>query len=232
MKTTLIAAAGLAMFAGTSLGTTYNDPAGDLFTGAGGGILDILALDVTNDATNISFTFHLAGDPIATDWGKYMVIMDTVPGGDTGGNGWGRPIGLASGADHWMGSWVDSGNGGEVYSYAGSWPFPPNHATWNGTAVGMTISKTNSSVTVSFPMAWIGVGFGDLIFFDAFTSGGGGGDGAIDSVANASPSVFDWGDYYQAGGQNPVLTYQVVPTPGAAGLAGLAGALALRRRRR
>lgn len=230
MNRSLIAAAGLALVAGSALGASFSDAGGD--TNFPFGFLDILSMDVTNDATNISFKFNLNGDPVATDWGKYMVIMDTVSGGDTAGNGWNRPIGMATGADYWMGSWVDGGNGGEVYTYAGAWPSPPTHATWAGTAAGMSITKDSSSVTVSFPLAWIGVGDGDSVLFDAFTSGGGGGDGAIDSAANPTPSVFDWGDYYQAGNNTPLLKYIVtIPTPGAAGLAGLAGLIGLRRRR-
>src|SRR5262245_16369513 len=97
--------------------TVFNDPANDVFTGAGGGILDILSLEADNDASTLTLKMTLAGDVGATDWGKYMVIMDTVPGGDTTGNGWARPISMTSGADYWLGSWVDNLNGIQKFNW-------------------------------------------------------------------------------------------------------------------
>lgn len=205
----------------------YPDSVGDVFTGAGGGILDIVSLEVTNDATSISFKFTLAGDVVATDWGKYMVIMDTVPGGDTGGNGWNRPINMVSGADYWIGSWVDSGNGAELYNWGGSWSL--TEATYNAAPNNdISISKTTNTVTITTLLSNLGLGHGDVVLLDAFTSGGGSGDGAIDSLGNPNQQVGDWG---QPSNAHPV-TYQVkVPEPSTMALIGL-GALALIRRRR
>lgn len=234
----LVAASALALIAGSAQATTFNDTAGDVFTGAGGGILDILSTEVTNDATDLFFTLTVAGDVGSTDWGKYLVIMDTRAGGDTAGNGWGRPISLASGADFWIGSWVDSGNGAQLFEYTGgAWngigangPFAgPGGTPASDPNVG--VSKTQFTVTLKASLASLGLSVGSVVQFDAFTSGGGGGDGAIDSAANPDFSVLDWGNAYTAGGQNPVLTYTVIPTPGAAGLVGVAGLVALRRRR-
>ena len=49
-----------------------------------------------------------------------MVGIDSVTGGATSGNGWGRPISMSGGMDYWIGSWADSGTGQEVYHYSGS----------------------------------------------------------------------------------------------------------------
>lgn len=205
----------------------YQDTVGDVFTGAGGGILDIVSLEVNNDATNISFKFTLAGDVDLTDWGKYMVILDTDPGGDTVGNGWGRPISMTQGADYWIGSWCDSGNGAELYNYSGVWsrteatydPAPDND---------ISISKSGNTVTVTTLLSNMGLSAGDIVFLDAFTSGGGGTDGAIDSLGNPGVQVGDWGQASEA----HIVTYQVkVPEPSTIALVGL-GALALIRRRR
>jgi hypothetical protein len=130
-------------------------------------------------ATDISFSFTLDGDILATDWGKYMVIMDTAPGGDVAGNGWGRPISMTSGADYWFGSWVDSGNGVELYDYSGAW-------NKSGTP---SIATTQFTVTLSAPLADLGLSIGDTFEFDAFTSGGGGGDGAVDSLGNPNQQM-------------------------------------------
>lgn len=205
---------------------TYNDSVGDVFTGAGGGILDIVSLEVSNDATNISFKFTLAGDVLATDWGKYMVIIDSAPGGDAAGNGWGRPISMPSGADSWIGSWVDGGDGMELYNYSGGWPFPPNYATWLGSPE-IGISKTSNTVTLTSTLAAMNLSIGQTFLFDAFTSGGGGGDGAIDSLGNPNQQVGDWGDFSEA---HP-LTYRVKPEPTTLTLLGIGALLMIRRRR-
>ena len=44
-------------------------------------------LEITDDGTDIMFKISLTGDPVATDWGKYLVAIDSVPGGDSAGNG-------------------------------------------------------------------------------------------------------------------------------------------------
>ncbi|MFN7020845.1 MAG: hypothetical protein ACK4WH_05905 [Phycisphaerales bacterium] len=206
----------------------YNDSVGDVFTGAGGGILDIVSLEVTNNATSISFTFTLAGDVVATDWGKYMVIMDTVPGGDTAGNGWNRPISMLSGADYWIGSWVDGGNGAELYNWGGaSWT--RTEATYDPAPNNdISISKTTNTVTITTLLSNLGLGHGDVVLLDAFTSGGGGGDGAIDSLGNPGVQVGDWG---QPSNANPVSYTVFIPGPGAVGLLAAGGLLAMRRRR-
>lgn len=225
MKRALAIIALLAL-AAPAQATIYNDSAGDIFTGAGGGILDILSVEVTNDATDISFKFTLAGDVDVTDWGKYMVIIDSAPGGDSVGNGWGRPISMPSGADSWLGGWADSGNGMEVYRYNAGWPFPPNEATWNGSTT-IAATKSGFTFTMTTALANLNLGIGDSFTFDAFTSGGGGGDGAIDSLGNPNQQVGDWGEHSNA---NPV-SYTVVPEPATIGLIALAGLALIRRRR-
>ncbi len=220
----VVAVAGLS--ASAMARTVYNDAAGDTFTMAGGGILDILSMEVTNTATDISFQFTLAGDVVATDWGKYMVAIDDAPGGDVASNGWARPISMPTGMDHWLGSWVDSGNGAEVWTYTAAWartqatydPAPNNQ---------VSISKSTNTVTITTPLSALGLSVGDIFFFDAFTSGGGGGDGAVDSLGNPAQQIGDWGVPSEA----HLLTYQVVPTPGAVGLLALGGLFAARRRR-
>lgn len=232
MKTIASLFAGLTLAAGAaSASVTFTDNAGDgALVGAGGGILDILSVEVSSDATDISFKFTLAGDVVLTDWGKYMVMIDSAPGGDNVGNGWARPIGwgqagAGAGAETWLGGWVDSGNGLENRGWNGSaWQL--NGATYSSTP-GLTISKLGTTVTMSVKLADIGVSAGQLICFDAFTSGGGGGDGAIDSLGNPGQQVANWGDYSIA---TPVC--YVAPAPAAPAILGLAGVWASRRRRR
>ncbi len=230
LKTLASVLAGLSLTAAASASVTFGDSTGDVFTGAGGGILDILSVEVSSNATDVSFKINLAGDPVGTDWGKYMIMIDSAPGGDNAGNGWNRPIGWGQGganpgAETWLGGWVDSGNGLENRGWNGSgWQL--NGATYNSTP-GLTISKDTSSVTMSVKIADIGAVPGQQICFDVFTSGGGGGDGAIDSLGNPGLQVTDWGNYSTA---FPVC--YTIPAPAAPALLGAAGLFVARRRRR
>jgi hypothetical protein len=214
----------------------YGDATGDIFTGAGGGILDITSVEVNNTATDLIFKINLAGDPVATDWGKYMIAIDSVPGGDTVGNGWARPISMPSGMDAWVGNWVDSGNGGEVYNWQGAfWPNPAgspgSSATYAGNVAGQVISKNSSFVTVSFNFGYIGLSLGDSFVFDVFTSGGGGGDSAVDALANPTPTIGNWGDPYST---QSTLSYTIpqVPEPATAAVLGLGALVVFSRMRR
>jgi hypothetical protein len=231
MRKTLlpILAAALTLAGTSSKAATYTDPAGDVFTGAGGGILDILSVEVSHNLTDLIFKINLAGNPVATDWGKYMIGFDTVPGGDTSanGNGWVRPISLTTGMDYWVGTWVDSGNGAELYNYSGTWSL--NSATYGANPANLSISKDSSSVTVSFAFAALGLGYGSTFNFDVYTSGGGGSDSAVDSLANPLQSISDWSGPYSSALS---VTYTIPePSSFALGALGLASLLIIRRRK-
>ena len=202
--------------AATGLSATYLDSTGENIAG---GILDITSVEVNNTATALTFKINLAGDPVATDWGKYMIGLDTVPGGDSVGNGWGRPIGMGSGMDYWVGSWVDFGSGAEIRNWTGAWNL--QSATYNPNPDALAISKDTSSVTVTFNFAGLGLTTGSSFFFDVYTSGGGGGDSAIDALANPAQTVAGWGDAYNSGVNVASYTIQAVPEPALGTLLGL-----------
>ena len=229
LKFSATCALSLTLVASLQAQTTYFDAVGDeAFPNPH---LDIASVEINNTATDILFTINLTGDPIATDWGKYMVAIDSVGGGDPVGNGWGRPISMPSGMDYWIGSWVDWGDGAEVYS----WNTTSNVWDLVDAAYGADSSdillpvKTTSSVTLQTSLSSLGLGIGDTFTLDVFTSGGGGTDSAIDALSDPSTTVLNWGDPYNS---TSTLTYTVVPEPTILALCGLGVASLLVFRRR
>jgi hypothetical protein len=203
--------------AGIAGAAVYNDATGEEFSG--NSILDIVSVEVQNDATDIQFTINVVGDPSTTDWGKYLVAIDSVVGGDTASNGWGRPISMASGMDYWIGSWVDAGGGAETYSWDGAaWGL--DNATYNPPSDIGIPGVTSSSVTLTTTLASLGLSISDTFTFDVFTAGGGAGDSANDALSDPNQSIADWGDAYVS---NSTLQYTVIPEPATVGLLGIAG---------
>jgi hypothetical protein len=227
-------------------GTTspYSDPAGDIDPGIAnaGGTADILGMEVSNTLTDINFKLTVNGDVATTNWAKFMIgIASTKTAGTTTGNGWGRPINLqvtgtaGPGMDHWIGSWVDGGNGSQLWSYTGG--------TWSGPGAlgGFSVTPgATSQISYTVSMASLGLVDGDTFYFDAYSSGGGGGDSAIDSLANPNVSITSWSQTYTS---QPVAaaglglnsyTITAVPEPAsvaAFGVVGVAVAGRLMRRR-
>ena len=224
-------------------GTTspYTDAVGDIDPGisTAAGTLDILGMEVSNNATDITFTLTVNGNISTTDWGKFMVGIATgKTDGTLTGNGWNRPINLSYdndpfavqvlGMNHWIGSWVDAGGGAQFFTY--------NSGTllWEGPAALTNFSLSagaTSEINMSLSLVSMSLLPGDVIYFDAYSSGGGGGDSAIDALANPNVSITDWAgpytSYATAAGGPGLNSYTVaVPEPSTYALLTL-GALAL-----
>jgi hypothetical protein len=205
---------------------TYLDATGETIAG---GNLDISSVDVSHTATALTFKINLLGDPVAIDWGKYLIGIDSIAGGDPAGNGWAKPIGMSSGMDYFVGSWVDSGNGAEIRNWTGAaWNL--QSATYSPNPDALGISKDSSSVTLTFDFAGLGLAPGSIFTFDVYASGGGG-DGAVDALGNPAQTIPGpaWTDYYNSGENVLSYTITAVPEPTFGALLGLGSWLVLRR---
>jgi hypothetical protein len=217
------------VFAGSASAAVFTDATGEQFN-PGDTHLDFSSVEVTNDASNLQFKINFAGNPTTPNWGKYMIGIDSVDGGTSESNGWGRPITM-NGMDYWVGSWVDTTPpGAEVYNFvSNAWT---RTASTNGQGVALAApTADSSSVTISVPLALLGMENGGSFDFDVYSSGGGGGDSAIDASSNPGRAAGDWGLAY-ASGENVSNYVVVVPEPASLGVIGLAAAALLVRRRR
>jgi hypothetical protein len=208
----LCAVLGLASFLNFSAQaqlTTISDSTGDINAGisTGGGTLDIVKMEVGDTASDVVLKLTVNGNISSTDWGNFMIgIANQKAAGTTTGNGWNRPInlnagvtnGVTNGMTHWIGSWVGGGGGNQLWTHTSGTSF-----SGPATLAGYSLSPgAQSVITYTVSKASLGVVNGDTIKFDAYSSGGGGGDSAVDALANPSTSITSWGQTYTSSGAN------------------------------
>jgi len=224
----ILAAALIAACASTAQATTYNDSVNDVnVQGNYWGFLDIVKTEVTNDATDLSFKITVNGDTSGGDWGKYIILINDRPGGDTDnpqGNpsAWDRKWTMAAGADHFIGSWLDWGGGAQQFDYDGT-------AAWSAQA-NPTLTNTpgaQSMIEIKTSLASLGLSPTKVMCFDIGVTGGNQGDGAIEALGNPAVNTNDWGIHSFTSGNQ---CYTVVPEPLTLGFLAFGAATALRRR--
>lgn len=232
-----VALAGLASADVYSDNTGSTDTGGDLdafFFNQGFNHLDIVDVTVTNDASFLYFDIRLNADIDATTWGKYVVGMNT--GRNTGDNStdpgsWNRNVDWGRGITDFLGTWADdggSGMGGEFRSWDGAaWGLTDATYIGGGLIGGSDANHASGVQSVWVSLAALGVGVGDTIEFDVFSTGGGS-DPGVDHLSRSDASTNDWSVQSVAG---QFLTYRIVPAPGTIALIGLGGLTAIRRRR-
>lgn len=223
----LLAVAGIASAASA---TTYTDSQNDLFDN-GFGHLDITSVDVTHDATYITFVINVRTSLDApNDWGKYCIGID-MPGNATNDttNGWGRNVSWGGqGIDFYVGSWVDGGGGAELRAMSGN--DDNSNVLLDATYTTNTLvqhSISSFARTIRIDRAAIGIPANGSFNFDVFTTANGGGDPGVDHLSRSDLATTDWSVQSVAG---TFLTY-TIPTPGALALVGMGGLVAARRRR-
>ena len=216
-------------------GVIYSDSVNDIDPGisTGNGTLDLVSMEVSHTATDVQFKLTVNGNIGITDWGKFMVGIANNKGyGTSSSDGWARPITMSAngGMTNWFGSWVDSGGGAENRSNQTSWGL--TGASYNGNFGNFALAAgAQSTITYGVSIASIGMSIGDTFSFDAYSSGGGSGDSAIDALANPSVAVTSWGQAYDSGTSTSFsYTLTAIPAPGAIALVGLAGLVARRRK--
>ena len=216
-------------------GVLFNDAIGDIDAGisTGSGTLDLVSMEVSHTATDIQFKLTVNGNIGSTDWGKFMVGIANNKGyGTSTSDGWARPITMSAngGMTNWLGSWVDGGGGAENRSNQTSWGL--TGATYNGNFGNLALAAgAQSTITYGVSIASLGMSIGDTFRFDAYSSGGGGGDSAVDALANPNVAITSWGQAYDSGTSNSFsYTLAAIPAPGAIALVGLAGLVARRRK--
>lgn len=207
----------LLVFSAQAQWTSVTDSSGDIDPGitTANGTLDIVKLEVGDTASDVILKLTVNGAVPTTDWAKYMIgIANQKTAGTPTGNGWGRPInlnagvtnGVTNGMTHWIGSWVDGGGGAQLWTFNGtSWS--ESFATYNTNSPFPAFSISSgaqSTISYTISKASLGVANGDTILLDAYASGGGGGDSAIDALANPGVSVTGWGGPYTSSGTNLV----------------------------
>ena len=216
----------------------YTDSASDIDPGisTGNGTLDILSMEVSHTASDIIFALSVNGNITTTDWGNFMIGIATGDSaGTTTGNGWGRPINVdapVGGMNFWVGSWVSGGGGSQLWNYNNgttSWDGPSALAGYSFTP------GTTSVVTYTVSRAALGLTGDDTFYFDAYSSGSGGTDSAVDALAKPTVSITAWDQTYTSSVTpgNGLLAYSI-PEPSTMGLIGaaMAGLFLIRRKRR
>jgi len=224
--------AGVALQAHAAPGvTTFTDAINDIdpSVSSGNGTLDLVKMEVSNTESDVMFKLTVNGNIGTTDWGKFMIgIANNKGNGTSSSDGWGRPITMSAngGMTHWIGSWVDGGAGSQLWTNGSS--------GWSGPAslAGFTVSAgAQSTVSFTVSIASLGLSIGDTFSFDAYSSGGGNSDSAIDALANPNYAISSWGQAYNSGPSNSYsYTLGAIPAPGAIALIGVAGLLGRRRR--
>ena len=233
----LVAAATMVGINTAFAGQTYTDSPTDIGGGVGdaGGTANFLSAEVSNTSTDLVFKLNLNGSVPATNWAKFMIGISTSATGNTPtGNGWNRPIDINSpngGINFWIGSWVNSGGGSNMWQYTGVAGGGGTDGLWASRS-GVSLLMNANQLTYTVTRASLGLTSDSdvTIYFDAFSSGGGDGDAAIDALSTSSVTMADWGDRTTI--SSPLsYTVSAVPEPSSCLLMGLglAGLAVLRR---
>ncbi len=214
--------AALTLAASSASAAIYTDAVGD-FTG-GPADLDISSVSVNNDASTLTFTISLAGNPSSQNWYNFYVGISRNLYGGVGGNlnaagGWGKDVQMsAGGMDYFIGAYP---------SFAGYSLLTWAPSSW--TSTGGTASQNSTSVTIPVALSSLGLNPGDSFMFDVWTSTTGG-DVVLDALSDGVSRTWN-SNPWNTGGNALAYTVQV-PELGSLALLTLGGLLVLRQARK
>jgi hypothetical protein len=163
------------------------DPSGD---GNGNAVMDLLELYVCNDANYWYFYFTINGDIGSSNWGKYVIYIDTS--NDLNGatsDAWGRNVVVTDPHKPEFG----------LYSWVNALPYDPTDtqvhawtgAAWSGVGALDGVGRSAGSVSaLEWKIAKTTLGSPSEIWCEAWSTGGGTPDNAQDTVNDPPPE--DW----------------------------------------
>jgi glycosidase len=156
-----------------------SDPSGD---GIGGNNLDMLDMYLTEDYTNLYFAFTVNDDLNASNWGKYVLYIDTT--NNTAGatsDAWGRAVTVSDPhkPEYAIYTWLNATGFGEIQFF--SW----NGTAWAniGTVDGSSLGAGKTPSVIEWKAAKQKLGLPGQIWFEAWSSGGDG-TNARDTINN------------------------------------------------
>ncbi len=167
------------------------DPPGD---GNGNAVMDLLGLYVAEDADSYYFAFVVNADVVATNWGKYVLYLDTTgDGSGAPGDAWTRNVAVDDPhkPEYGLYSWVDCAYGPACTQFWG-W----GGGSWSqfGTLDDAALSTTGITSTLEWRMARWRLGSPTEFWCEAWSTGGGSNDNAQDTI-NDPPddwNAWDW----------------------------------------
>lgn len=157
--------------------------------------MDLGSLYVANDATFWYFLFTVNTDIVATNWGKYLIFIDTTnntAGGTT--DPWGRAITVSDPhkAEFSLRGWFDGG-GSYGVSKTQFWQWSGTAWSQNGTADAAAVSAGAVS-GVEWKIARSKLGDPSQIWVEVVSTGGGASDNAQDTCNDPANdwNAVDW----------------------------------------
>ncbi|MFZ3071257.1 MAG: hypothetical protein WA110_09090, partial [Anaerolineaceae bacterium] len=170
------------------------DPAGDAM---GGAPLDLSNLWVTQDAAYFYFAFEVAADISLDNWGKYAIYVDTT--GDANGatsDAWGRAVSVSDPhkPEFALYTWVDTPPYGVDHTQVVPW----TGSSWDwgaGAQVDAAAIGAGSTSIIEWSLSKAKLGDPDELWMEVWSTGGGGGDNAQDTLNFPADdwNAPDWG---------------------------------------
>ena len=188
------------------------DPAGDSH---GGDPVDLTNLWVTEDTTHLYVAFEVNTNIGANKWGKYALYLDTT--GDSSGaayDAWGRSVTVADPhkPEFAVYTYMDAGTYGPEDTQF--WLWTGTNWEQNGTVeAAASVSGTTSIIEWSIDKN--SLGWPDRLWAEVWSTGGGGGDNAQDTINFPSNDwqASDWGSLATLSVSTPIMLVDGVIEP-------------------